>query len=613
MAELASGAEYDLSSRSQWETLRIGIGNVVEVELLTSSFAVDEEEWAALLVTQVQVTEDGSLVLAVRFLGSMDPSTGERLGGQLEGAGYVHLCREEPCQGVEDEHAGYIHVNHIRLWDFSHFMEICDYLTNAQIVAAEAMKRELAQPRSSPGAGRRPARRPPRPKETKPPKPSGRRGNGASAPEGSAPPEAGMPRALGEEARKKLRKRLEQVKAKALGGDHPDRLEEPPLEEAANANDGAAEVSDSAEESLELGEGDRLPGAGPLADLLGLGDLSKPHKTKKESAIPKVTRDTTMKPVKDRLVRKALAVAAEQVQQKNEQKKKKKRPSNKKQKALVDLASSLQTLITGKTAAGTSASSKKKKRRRKTLPDGTIESWSVSSSASSETDQAEESDSEMDLETPVRKKSRDHPGSILRMLTDHVRETLEQGATTSLTETGNSVTSGVKVMTYFMLHLRPSFNTYLKEMREMHHIAAVLDTIRKGDISRAADALAARFMALHQSMLDQNWATARHMEIFPMQETSAVGPSLVLATRKHSRLVDKVSGSYQAGGWPGKGRGKGYKGDWQSLPDSRPDGKGAKGKGKKGKGKARGKGSWDWNQQNNDWKDNKEKPAEKTA
>lgn len=205
-------------------------------------------------------------------------------------------------------------------------------------------------------------------------------------------------------------------------------------------------------------------------DFLGLGDLSKPHKTKKETAIQRVTKDTTMKPVKDRLVRKALAVAAEKVQQKNEQKKKKK-PSNKKQKALADLASSLQTLITGKTTAGTSASSKKKKRRRKTLPDGTIESWSVSSSASSETDQAEESDSEMDLETPVRKKSRDHPGSILRMLTDHVRETLEQGATTSLTEAGSSVTSGVKVMTYFMLHLRPSFNTYLKEMREMHHIA----------------------------------------------------------------------------------------------------------------------------------------------
>jgi hypothetical protein len=74
-----------------------------------------------------------------------------------------------------------------------------------------------------------------------------------------------------------------------------------------------------------------------------------------------------------------------------------------------------------------------------------------------------------------------------------------------------------------------------------------------------------------------------------------------------------LQGSYQAGGWPGKGRGKGFRGDWQSLPDSRPDNKGAKGKGKKGKGKARGKGSWDWNQQNNEWKDSKEKPAEKTA
>jgi hypothetical protein len=139
-------------------------------------------------------------------------------------------------------------------------MEICDYITSAQAVAADAMKLELTQPQQTPELGRRPARRAPRSKETKPPKPSGRRGNGASAPEGPAPPEAGMPRALGEEARKKLRKRLEQVKAKALGGDRPDRLEEPPLDEEGNANDGPAEVSDSAEESLELGEGDRLPG-----------------------------------------------------------------------------------------------------------------------------------------------------------------------------------------------------------------------------------------------------------------------------------------------------------------------------------------------------------------
>lgn len=56
------------------------------------------------------------------------------------------------------------------------------------------------------------------------------------------------------------------------------------------------------------------------------------------------------------------------------------------------------------------------------------------------------------------------------------------------------------------------------------------------------DALAARFMALHQSLLDQNWTTARHMEIFPMQETSAVGPSLVLATRKHSRAPTRLAG-----------------------------------------------------------------------
>eukprot|EP00435_Cladocopium_sp_Y103_P038696 s361_g10.t1 len=617
MTVTSSGVEIHIGQTAQWETLSVSTGNVVEVELLTSSFAVDEEEWAAFLVSEVVLQGDGSLVLAVRLLGSSSAESGRRLKSQLDDGGYLHLCRKEPCDGVEDEHAGYIHVIHIRLWDFAHFIEICgDYMSNAELAEAEKVHRDVLTMRAPPPATpKKPPKRPPRAKEPRKPSKPGAATKRKPPGQDESAPEAGLPRALGEEAKARLKGKLKEIKTKALAG----RLKPPDGsgDEDDNAEEEEKETeegSDSSGESPAPGEGDRLPEVGPLSKMLGFGDRlnSKKKQKKKEVKNPRGTNGTSMKSVKDRLVRKALMLAAEKRDKREE--KKKKKSSTKKDKALENLASSLQTLITGKGSKELEAKDKrKKKRKRRTLPDGTIESWSNSSTDSSEAGTAENSESDTDLETPVRKKSRDHPGSILRLLTDHVRETLEQGATTSVTEVGDSVTSGVKVMTYFMLHLRPSFGTYLKEMREMHHIAAVLDTIRKGDISRAADALSARFMALHQSLLDQNWNTARHMEIFPMQETSAVGPSLVLATRKHSRLVDKVAGNYQQGGWPGKGRGKGYKGDWQSANENRADNKGYKGKGKKGKGKSKGKSNWDWNSQNNDWKDSKEKPTEKAA
>jgi hypothetical protein len=64
------------------------------------------------------------------------------------------------------------------------------------------------------------------------------------------------------------------------------------------------------------------------------------------------------------------------------------------------------------------------------------------------------------------------------------------------------MTSGVKVMTYFNLHVKSSYPHQLREMRELHHLAACLDLVRKGDLARAADGLAARFIAIHQSLVD---------------------------------------------------------------------------------------------------------------
>lgn len=44
-------------------------------------------------------------------------------------------------------------------------------------------------------------------------------------------------------------------------------------------------------------------------------------------------------------------------------------------------------------------------------------------------------------------------------------------------------------------------------------------------------------MSLHQSVLDGSWVTARHLELFPMQEGSAGGPEVILNAKKHANLA----------------------------------------------------------------------------
>ena len=140
----------------------------------------------------------------------------------------------------------------------------------------------------------------------------------------------------------------------------------------------------------------------------------------------------------------------------------------------------------------------------------------------------------------------------------------------------------------------------------MHNLAACLDALRRGELAATGDALAARFVALHQSMLDQGWGTARHMEIFPLEDSSAASAAVVLATRRHSRLIQKAQG-VQPSTWSGKGRGRGGRGEWGYYGEPKGDQRPEKGKGKKGKGKPKGKDA----ASGDSWKDKKEKPGDK--
>lgn len=240
--------------------------------------------------------------------------------------------------------------------------------------------------------------------------------------------------------------------------------------------------------------------------------------------------------------------------------------------------------------------------------DGTIVSSSGNSSNESE-EKSEVASSETEMEAPLRKKSKTHPGAVLSMLINHIRDQMDQSALTEVGQESNNVTGGIKVMSFFNLFVKTAYPNHLKELREVHHTATVLDILRQGDVAKVGDTLAARFMAIHQSLVDGGWGTARHLELFPMIEPTAAGSAMLLATRKHARMESKAAGYLPLGGGntSGKGRGGKGRGDWYQSDQKGERGEG-KGKGKNKKGKNR------WSKGDNtgkDWEKTKEKPEEK--
>ena len=94
-------------------------------------------------------------------------------------------------------------------------------------------------------------------------------------------------------------------------------------------------------------------------------------------------------------------------------------------------------------------------------------------------------------------------------------------------------------------------------LRELHHLSTAMDLLRQGNLNLLGDMLASRFMAIHQASVDGNWTAARHMELFPLEDTASATSAVLLETRRHAKLAAKVAG-LDASGWSPGGRGKGY-------------------------------------------------------
>ena len=146
------------------------------------------------------------------------------------------------------------------------------------------------------------------------------------------------------------------------------------------------------------------------------------------------------------------------------------------------------------------------------------------------------------LEAPLKRKSLKEPGSVLSMLLDHVSAQLQQNAEVDTPATRHGdLTSGVKVMTYLSLIIKPQFSHRSKELRELHMLASTRDLLRQGQLAKLGDVLAERFVAIHQSLLDASWVSARHLEVLPMPEGAALGDGEELKGKRISYTGEELS------------------------------------------------------------------------
>lgn len=582
MGSFEEGKEVDLSDTAEWNAVQPVAGTVIEIYMPTSSDQTPGDDWAAFFIMQVAILADSTLMLQTHYLGCTDPDVGASLViREGNGLSPVHMCLSRPCIEVEPMDA--LHVTTLRMWSAASFKDRCDYVVAPMWKKMAAWEKELAKP-SKPA--RKAAGGTPR-------EPSGVAGKAAATPKRKrrAPGEAaGDGRAMPDSVRAALREKLEKAKKKKASGEAPP---ESPVR--VEESESLSDDSDLSAEAEELTTGLELSEERHRALRRRRKKESKPLED--QPAI----KDISMKSLRGQLTQRAIQMIQDQKRQKA------KRKSKKNSKDVVNV---LAKILTKSTNQKKDKKDKKRKKKR-TLADGTIVSCSGSSTDSS-SEEEEKGDSESDLEAPLRKRSRDKPGSVLALLVGHVREQLEQASLTELPGGEQLVTGGVKLSTYFALHVKPAYPGHLRELREMHSLAAIMDQLRRGDVARVGDSLAARFMALHQAMIDNNWATAKHMELHSMDDASAGSAAIILASRKHSRLVDKVNGkgssTWGSWGWNQKGRGKGgWKGGYEQTS------KGEKGKGKdRGKkGKQKGPHNQSWDDKTSEWAKAKEGATDK--
>ena len=407
----------------EWAALSPQVGNVLEVFMAASSFLNPTETWSAFLITSVTTERDGSFFFGVQFLGSEDQDTGTTLAARMGAGGAVHLCLGTPC--IEPRPLGEaLHATRVRLWQWSTVEVSCGYLIDGAAGKVKKWLKEVADAKKA-ELGPKAKTRTSKPRATKPTAEKGTGGRGKKA-----PAKTGLTPGLTDEMKKRLKSKLGEVKRRVHGAKDEDGQMVPEVTEIMDDSDresssGPVPTSPEGEVAkLTAGTGlDTTPGG--LAVAVPSKDR---HGRKRDTAD---TSGHSSKSLTSQLILQAVDMNRKRRSGTEKEKKHKKTKESEVSKLLAQILTK-----------GTKESSKKKKKKRKSekkkrkVVDGVIVSCSSSSRSTSAMSSASNSDT--DMETPMKKKSRDKPGSVLSLLTEHVREQMDQAALNDVPRSGSS-------------------------------------------------------------------------------------------------------------------------------------------------------------------------------
>ena len=596
------GKYYCIEFEDEWNAICPKRGWIMEVTNPYIHGIADCSGEAAFLVRDVRVGERMSMVVEVKSLGSDNPEVSKFLSANFNRkVGTLHMCTEGECY-LEPEAA--VHIQNVVLWQPENFNR--SYVT-------PAMQRQIKKwldgadnltEEGESGKEKETGAAPPMPGEfpKKAPRAGVLRNPGK---DGKAEEKSDLKPGSTEDLRKRLgavRSRLQQEGGVVAPAGKVSVPRARQLESEALLVTSSPEPSPSV---LDESEHQRLLRKKARKEKRKAAKQNKELEEKSKETLRLSSGSLSQAAIQDikggtsSTLQKQLAIRAKNVSVNKE----KELETERKRKRDKDPGKRLvKILVDGLTGKKKKKDKDGERKRRKVKKEGDPydpgDPGDSSDSSDSGGSPLEESSSEKekDLEPPLRRKSRKHPGSVLELLVKHASEKLDQTGKVATGEDGaEAVTGGIKIASYFNICVRPQIVGNLNQQREMHHLTNAIDLLRLGELGRLGDLLASRFMSIHQSLIDGNWASARFMEMMPMEEMSAAGPQIVLDARKHAKMNAKLVNPDPTHSWKGGGKGKG-KTSWSSASqDWQTD---TKGKGKKG-GKGKGKHKPWWNTSGN--------------
>lgn len=473
------GEEFYVEDWEKWIEYQPKVGTIIEVDGSSTDQSFPPGLWLAFVVMKVQLDVDSSVILEAKFVGSEEPEINKELSLLFNRKrGFIHLCAGKPC--LSDAEVS-LHVTRFRVYSVEGYKK--DFLTASM---TRQMKKWAGMPADGPiepegttASTRKPARK----AREKPGK--------ALAP---APGEDGDTGATG-----RLGARLQELRTR-LHKARPSKtvVAEPtdPSGEVEELNSSSEENSNSALGMLETGTEladirpetwtSRLIKAAPKKVSKGnrLKTRIKDHGSRRDEVEGGrsllALNDGISKGMQSQLALRAAAVAKEKARGKDRTRKSSGSSVGKK---LIKLLTD-KTSRKGKGSSKDKRKKKKKKGHRKRVkpdPDGPGDGPTESSDSSYSTDWESERDSlsEDELEPPLRKRAKQHPGSVLKMLLSHARAQLDQSSKVALEPSSNlDIISGVKLTSYFAICVKPTLPQNMGAQRDLHHLSLAIDLPR---------------------------------------------------------------------------------------------------------------------------------------